>query len=131
MKAVSYKLNTVLAAVVGLACLVIVLMRAFAPYTVLPLVDIPNLAAVSIAALVVECYLNGKARPARCWTMTAVLALLTFWLLPWAAGLTNAAGALRVGVSDRLSSGKCGVLAPLFTGAVLYLACQGFMSILL
>ena len=147
MKAVSYKLNTVLAAVVGLACLVIVLMRAFAPYTVLPLVDIPNLAAISIAALVVECYLNGKARPVRCWTMTAVLALLTFWLLPWAAGLTNAAGALRVGVigallftvltfmftgiSDRLSSGKCGIVAPLFTGAVLYLACQGFMSILL
>ena len=29
MKAVSYKLNTVLAAVVGLACLVIVLMRAW------------------------------------------------------------------------------------------------------
>ena len=116
MKAVSYKLNTVLAAIVGLACLVIVLMRAFAPYTVLPLVDIPNLAAVSIAALVVECYLNGKARPVRCWTMTAVLALLTF---------------MFTGISDRLSSGKCGILAPLFTGAVLYLACQGFMSILL
>ena len=147
MKAATFTLNTILAGGVGLACLVLVLGRAFAPFTVLPLVDIPNLAAVSIAALVVDCYLNGKNRVSHCWVLTAVLAVLTFWLMPWAAGLTDAAYALRVGViggllftalaflfssiSDRLNSGKCGILAPLCTGFVLYLACQCFMSILL
>ena len=99
MKAATFKLNTILAAVVGLACLVLVLVRAFAPFTVLPLVDIPNLATVSIAALVVDCYLNGKNRVSHCWVITAVLAVLTFWLMPWAAGLTDAAYALRVGVT--------------------------------
>ena len=44
MKAANFKLNTVLAGAVGLACLVLVLLRTFAPYLVLPLADIPNLA---------------------------------------------------------------------------------------
>ena len=148
MKSVTYKHNTVLAAVVGLACLVCVLMRAFAPVTAqLPVVDIPNLAALSIAALVVDGYIDGKKRGALCWLYTAVLAVLTFWLLPWAAGLTSAGEALRVGViggalftllalayvsiREKLNSGSGNILSPVCVGFVLYLACQGFMSVLL
>ena len=147
MKAATFKLNTILAAVAGLACLVLVLVRAFAPFTVLPLVDIPNLAAVSIAALVVDCYLNGKNRVSHCWVLTAVLAVLTFWLMPWAAGLADAGEALRIGVigailftvlaflfgtiRERLLSGKSNVLTPACVGFVMYLACQCFMGILL
>ena len=59
MKAVNFKLNTVLAAVTGIACLAIVLARTFAPYMVtIPLVSIPNIAAVSVAAAVADCYLD-------------------------------------------------------------------------
>ena len=80
--------------------------------------------------------------------LTAVLAFLTFWLLPWAAGLVADAGAaLRVGViggalftvlaflfatiRERLFSGKSNILAPLCVAVVMYLACQCFAGMLL
>ena len=47
MKAVTYKLNTILAALVGVICLAFVLIRTFMPQAILPLVDIPNLAVMS------------------------------------------------------------------------------------
>ena len=87
MKAVTYKLNTILAALVGVICLAFVLIRTFMPQAILPLVDIPNLAAVCAAALVVDCYFDLKSVPKRDWALTAVLAVLTFWLLPWASGV--------------------------------------------
>ena len=147
MKAANFKLNTVLAGAVGLACLVLVLLRTFAPYLVLPLTDIPNLAAISIIALVVDGYIDGKKLTPHCWALTAVLAVVTFWLLPWAAGITGAVEAVRVGViggllftalaylytaiRERLVTSSAGILAPVCVGFVMYLACQGFMSILL
>ena len=77
-----------------------------------------------------------------------MLAVLTFWLLPWASGVVEGAGAaLRVGViggllftamaflfntiRGRLVSAKSGFLAPLGVGAVMYLACQCFAGMLL
>ncbi len=148
MKAVTFKLNTVLAGVVGVICLVLMLVRTFMPQAILPLIDIPNLAAVCAAALVIDCYLNWKRVPKRDWVLTAVLAVLTFWLLPWAAGLCSGIGeALRLGViagvlftvmaflftaiEDRMVSGKAGFLAPICVGAGMYLACQCFAGILL
>ena len=148
MKAVTYKLNTILAALVGVICLAFVLIRTFMPQAILPLVDIPNLAAVCAAALVVDCYFDLKSVPKRDWALTAVLAFLTFWLLPWAAGLCSGVGeALRLGVIagllftamaflftsiwERLNSGKAGFLAPVCIGAVMYLACQCFAGMLL
>ena len=151
MKAVTFKLNTVLAGVVGAACLLAVLLRAFAPITAwLPNIDIPCLAAVSILAMVIACYIDyftGVKKPARCWALTAAMALLTFWLMPWAAGLADAGEALRIGVigailftvlaflfgtiRERLLSGKSNVLTPACVGFVMYLACQCFMGILL
>ncbi len=148
MKAVTYKLNTVLAGVVGLICLVLMLVRTFMPQAILPLADIPNLAAVCAAALVIDCYLEWKRVPKRDWVLTAVLSVLTFWLLPWAAGVTSGIGeALRLGViagalftimaflfnaiQDRMVSGKFCLLAPVCVGLGMYLACQCFAGILL
>lgn len=149
MKAVTFKLNTVLAAVAGALCLLAVLLRTFAPITVqLPNIDIPCLAAVSLIAIVVDCYLDWKKLTPHCWALTAVMAFLTFWLLPWAAGLVADAGAaLRVGViggalftvlaflfatiRERLFSGKSNILAPLCVAVVMYLACQCFAGMLL
>ena len=148
MKAVTFKLNTVLAGLVGGICLVLMLVQTFMPQAILPLADIPNLAAVCAAALVIDCYLDLKRVPKRDWVLTAVLAVLTFWLLPWAAGLTSGIGeALRLGViagalftvmaflfnaiQDRMVSDKSFLLAPLCVGAGMYLACQCFAGILL
>ena len=83
MKAANFKLNTVLAGAVGLACLVLVLLRTFAPYLVLPLADIPNLAAISIIALVVDGYIDGKKLTPHCLALTAVLALAGRLLWGW------------------------------------------------
>ena len=143
MKAVTFKLNTVLAGVVGAACLLAVLLRAFAPITAwLPNIDIPCLAAVSILAMVIDCYIDyftGVKKPARCWALTAAMALLTFWLMPWAALRIGVIGAILFTVlaflfgtiRERLLSGKSNVLTPACVGFVMYLACQCFMGILL
>ena len=148
MKAVTFKLNTVLAGLVGGICLVLMLVHTFMPQAILPLAYIPNLAAVCAAALVIDCYLDLKRVPKRDWVLTAVLAVLTFWLLPWAAGLTSGIGeALRLGViagalftvmaflfnaiQDRMASGKFCLLAPVCVGAGMYLACQCFAGMLL
>ena len=154
MKAVNFKLNTVLAAVTGIACLAIVLARTFAPYMVtIPLVSIPNIAAVSVAAAVADCYLDWKKPvPARCWVLTALLAALTFWLMPWAAGLVDAGEALRVGVigglvftavafmftgiRQKIFSGPAGkgwlaFVSPVASGFVLFMAFQAFAAVLL
>ena len=64
-----------------------------------------------------------------------------------AAGITGAVEAVRVGViggllftalaylytaiRERLVTSSAGILAPVCVGFVMYLACQGFMSILL
>ena len=93
MKAVTHKLNTVLAGGRGgSSALCSCLCETFMPQAILPLIDIPNLAAVCAAALVIDCYLEWKHVPKRDWLLTAVLAVLTFWLLPWAAGLTAGIG---------------------------------------
>lgn len=154
MKTVSFRLNTVLAAVAGVSCLALVLARTFAPYMLLmPLVSIPNIAAVCVAAVVVDGYLDWKKpAPTRSWVLTAALAALTFWLLPWAAGLTDAGEALRVGViggllfaliafmftgiRQKIASGPAGkgwlaYVSPAAAGFVLFLAFQAFIAVIL
>lgn len=148
MKAETFKLNTVLAAVVGAGCLLMLLLRTLAPITAwLPNIDVPCVAAVSLVAVVADCYLDGKKKTARNWAVTALLAFATFWLLPWAAGLASAGDAVRLGVigaavftvlafafgaiREKLLSGGGNILSPLCVGFVMYLAFQGFMGILL
>ena len=60
MKAVTFKLNTVLAGVVGAVCLVLLLVRTFMPQAILPLIDIPNLAAVCAAAVLLALYFRKR-----------------------------------------------------------------------
>ncbi len=153
MKTVSFKLNTVLAGVVGIACLAVVLLRTFVPTAYIPLVDVPNLAAVCAVALVVDCWLDyKKPAAAQNWLAVALLGALTFALLPWAAGLCAWGEALRLGVvggllftltafmfggiRQKLFSGPAGkgvmaFISPAAAGAVLYLAFQAFADILL
>ena len=147
MKTLEFKLSTVLAGVTGITCLVLVLLRALAPTVMLPLVNIPNIAALCAIALDWK-----KPVPKQNWLAVAVFAVLTLWLMPWAAGLCGWAEALRVGVlggalftamafmftgirqkifSGPAGKGVMGFISPLAAAFVLYLAFQAFADILL
>ena len=62
MKNNKYFLNTALAAVLGLALLIMVVVRAVLPTAVLPQLDIPNMVLLSLAALLLEHYLTGGSK---------------------------------------------------------------------
>ena len=144
MKNKSYILNTVLAGVVGAALLIAVLVRTFAPMIIIPALDIPNMVALSLAALVIDHYVDRGAK--RCWICVAVFSAVTFALLPFAAGFVVMSYALKLGlfggvvftvttllfdsVSDRLSSGPSCKAAPVLSAVGLYLASQCFMGMM-
>lgn len=138
--------NILLAGVAGIAMLAAVLCKAFAPAAILPPLNIPNLLVLCVIALVLECYLaKPTGRP--CLICAAVLAIVTFALLPLAAGMDTVESvwptALLGGViyavakwlfdsvSERLSSGPAGKAAAVVTGIGMILAGQAFAGMLL
>ena len=145
MKNKTYFLNTMLAAVMAVALLAAVLVRAFLPLIILPKVNIPNLMILILIPLCLEYYLAKGAK--RCYVCIFLLSMLTFGLLPWAAGyvavnevlkLALVGGALFTvvtflftSVQDRLSTGPVCKLAPILSAVGLYLASQCLMGILL
>ena len=142
MKNKTYILNTLLAAVLGLALLTAQLVRAFAPTVIIPSLDVPNLVLLSLIALVLDNYLAPKA--ARCYICIPVFAALTFGLLPWAAAFATAGEALKLAllggivftaitwlyssIQDRLSTGPAAKAAPILSALGLYLASQALMG---
>lgn len=144
MKNHTYLLNTLLAAVLGLALLAAVLVRAFAPIIIIPQLNIPNMVLVSLVALLLDHYLAPGAK--RCWICIPVLSVVTFGLLPWAACFVGVPEAVKLAVvggivftatawlftsiQDRLSSGPACKAAPVVSAMGLYLAAQAFMGIL-
>ena len=145
MKKNTYTLNTILAAVLGAALLVCVLVRTFAPRIILPELDIPMLVLISLAALVLDHYLAPNAD--RCYLCIPVFSALTFGLLPLAACYVTGAKAAELAiyggavftlmtwlfssVQDRLSTGPAAKAAPVLSAFGLYLAVQGLMGMIL
>lgn len=142
MKKSTYTLNTLLAAVLGTALLVCVLVRTFAPRMILPQLDVPNMVLVSLAALLLDHYLAPGAD--RCYICIPVFSAITFGLLPFAACFVGAVAALKLAVmggivftavtwlfssmTDRLSSGPAAKAAPFVSTLGLYLAAQCLMG---
>ena len=140
----TYTLNVLLAVIFGAALLVCVLVRTFAPRMILPVLDIPNLVLISLAALLADHYLAPGAD--RCYICIPVFSAVTFGLLPFAACFAGAGEALKLAIlgavvftavtwlfssmMDRLSSGPAAKLAPVMSALGLYLAAQCFMGIL-
>ena len=138
----TYTLNTLLAVTLGIALLVCVLVRTFAPRMILPALDIPNMVLVSLIALLADHYLAPGAK--RCYICIPVFAAITFGLLPFAACFVGAGEAMKLAVlgaviftavtwfftsmMDRLSSGPAAKLAPVLSALGLYLAAQCFMG---
>ena len=145
MKKNTYTLNTILAALLGAILLVCVLVRTFAPRIILPELDIPMLALISLAALVLDHYLAPDAE--RCYICIPLFSALTFGLLPFAACFVDGAKAAELAVigclvftfltwlfssmMDRLSSGPAAKAAPVLSAFGLYLAVQGLMGMIL
>lgn len=136
-------LNSVLAAVLGVVLLVSVLVKTNCPHFILPEINIPYMAAVSLTALVLTHFVRTEEG---CPVCQAVLAAVTFAVLPFAAGLATAAvwklalcGGIVFAVLNAAFSGmvkrmeladthKCAVIPAAFG---LYLACQCFTNIIL
>ena len=145
MKNKTYTLNTLLAAVLGAALLVCVLVRTFAPRMILPELDIPNLVLISLITLVLDHYLAPGAD--RCYLCIPVFSAITFGLLPFAACFVSGLEALKLGViggvlftvvtwlfttiQERLSSGPAAKASAFFSAVSLYMAAQCLMGILL
>jgi hypothetical protein len=145
MKNTKYFLNTVLTILVSIGLASAILVRTFAPIVILPKMSIPALVLISVIALVIDHYMAPKAE--RCYICVSIFSALSFGVLPFIAGFITPVGAMIYFfggaavftvstwlfslVVDRLSSGPAAKLAPLLSGAGLYLACQCFMNIIL
>ena len=145
MKKNTYTLNTLLAVVLGMALLIAVLVRTFAPRMILPELDIPNMALISLTALVLDHYLAPGAK--RCYICIPVFSAITFGLLPFAACFVGGAEALKLAVAggilftamtwlyssvqDRLSTGPAAKAAPVVSAFGIYLAIQALMGMIL
>ena len=145
MKNKTYILNTVLAALLAVILLGAILVRSFTPRVIIPQWNIPSLVLVSLAALVIDHYAAPGAK--RCYICIPVFSVITFGLLPFAAGFTTALEALKTGligggvftlttllfssIQERLSSGPAAKAAPVVSALGLYLAVQCFTGIFL
>lgn len=145
MKKNTYVLNTLLAAAVGIYLLIDLLVRTLAPAVILPKASIPNLVLLSLIVLVIEHYAAPNA--SRCYICIPAFSLLTFGLLPWAAGYAGGMELVKLAVAgctvftavtwlfgsitDRLSTGPKANLALVISALGLYLASQCFTGIFL
>ena len=143
MKKHPYMTNVVLGIFVGAACLMGILTRSFFPANILPRVDVPVIVLFSALSCAVTYYMNGNE--GRDKIGSALLAGLTFTLLPFCAGLAAGvplwklfvAGTILFFVTDlcyeaigkRMETGAFGKLAPLANGFMLFLASQCFQGV--
>ncbi len=137
-----YTLPTALIGVMGAVLMAFVLVRTFLPGFIIPELDVPNMVAISLVALLADHYLAKDAK--RCYVCVALFGVLSFGLLPFAACFVGAQEALKLGIlggtvftvttwlftsiTDRLSTGPEAKAAPVMSAFGLYLAVQALMG---
>ena len=145
MKNNQYLLNTILAVVVFVACAIALLVRVWLPAAIIPVLNIPNMVALSVIALLLEHFLV-KTNP-RCYICIPVFGVLTFGILPlmagfacqhdfWKYGLVGglvftATTFLFTSATQRLLTGPKAKAAAVITGVGIWLAAQCFAGILI
>lgn len=145
MKNKTYTLNTLLIAVLGAAALIAALVRAFAPIIIIPKLSVPNMAALSLLALLLDHYIAPGAK--RCYICIPVFSVLTFGMLPWAAGFATPLEAVKLAlvggavftvttwlfssIQERLSSGPAAKEAPIMSAFGLWLALQALTGMII
>ena len=137
-------LNTTLAAVLGVTLVASLVGKMLCPQLILPVLNIPYVAAVSLVALVLTSFVKTEEGCIYC---EIALAALTFGVLPMVAGMAAGMAAVKLAIFGGLVFGaldlmvnamtkriamagicKCAVIPSAF---VLYLACQCFTGIFL
>lgn len=137
-----YTLPTAIVAVMGAVAMAFVLVRTFLPNFIIPALDVPNMVAISLVALLADHYLAKGAK--RCYICVAVFGALSFGLLPFAGCFVGGMEALKLAVTggivftvttwlfdsiaDRISTGPEAKAAPLMSAFGLYLAAQVLMG---
>ena len=145
MKKNSYLLNTILAVFVMIALAVMVLVRTFQPAAILPVMNIPNIVLIAVAALVVDYFLAPRAE--RCYGTVPVFSALTFGLLPLACGFATMGEAWKLAsigaivftvvtwlftsMTERMATGRGSKIAALAGALGIWLAFQCFSGIIL
>ena len=145
MKNRSFVLNTALAVVMTVALAVCILLRTFCPWVIIPALNIPNMALLSLIALLADYYIARGAK--RCYLCTFLFSAVTFSVLPYVSGFCAGWDVLKLAlvggavftaltflyssVQERLSSGPAAKAAPLLSAFGLYLAFQIFANIIL
>ena len=145
MKNKTYVLSTALAVVMTVALTICILLRTFCPWVIIPVLNIPNKALLSLIALLADHYIARGAK--RCYICTPIFAAVVFGVLPYLAGFAAGWDVLTLAVvgsavftlltflyssvQERLSSGPAAKAAPLLSAFGLYLAFQVFAGIIL
>lgn len=140
-----FLLPVILVAVLFAALLTTMLVQIFQPAAILPPLNIPNMAALSVAALLIEHFL-AKGSP-RCYVCIVLFGVASFALLPLMAGFAcvhnfwkyGLVGGVTFAVTtflfssamQRLQTGKKAPAAAVLTGLGIVLAAQCFAGILL
>ena len=130
---------------VFVACAIALLVRVWLPAAIIPELNIPNMVALSVIALLLEHFLV-KTNP-RCYICIPVFGALTFGILPlvagfacqhdfWKLGLVGAVVFTAVtflftSATDRLLTGPKAKAAAVITGLGIFLASQCFAGIIL
>ena len=134
MKERTYSLPVLLAVVLTVAMVAVV-----------PVMNIPNMAGLCLVVLVLEHYMAPNGR--RCYLCVALFSLLSFAILPYAAGFVALAQVWKVAlvggvlftlltwlydsIMERITTGPKAVFAPVISAFGLYLAFQAFAGIIL
>lgn len=137
--------NRILVILLGILLLLWNVLRVFDPAAILPGLDIPAMALLSLISLLAEYFIEPDA--ACSGFGGAALAFLSFALLPWASGMVRFGDALQYGwiggivfavagflfasLKERISILRYRRLAASVNAALLFLATQGFSGILL
>ena len=96
MKNRTYVLNTALAVVMTVALAICVLLRAFCPWVIIPALNIPNMALLSLIALLADYYIARGAK--RCYICTFLFSAITFSVLPYVSGFAAGWNVLKYAV---------------------------------
>ena len=145
MKNNRYFLYLLLTAVVFVALAVAMILRVVMPAVIILPLNIPNMVALSVIALLLEYFLAGE-NP-RCYVCAVVFGAAVFGILPLMAGFACVHDFWKLGLvggvvftvttflftsaSDRIATGPKAACAMVITAIGICLAAQGFVGILI
>lgn len=143
MKHRSFVLNTLLTGTLTVSLAVAMLLQICIPGIVLPAANIPNLVLLSLIVVLTEHFLAPDSE--RHYWLVALLAALSFLVLPWASGLVSGMALVKLAIGgaavftavswlfasmcERMASGCHSTPAALVSALGIFLASQAFAGI--